>query len=214
MYDLHTHSIFSDGILLPSELIRTAEYLGYKGVAITDHVDFSNIERVVEGLRKLEEEEWNIDVVIGVEITHVSPVKMGRLVQKARDLGVEYIVVHGETIVEPVEEGTNLAAIKEGVPLLAHPGLISEEEVELASENGVFLEITSRRGHSLTNGHVARLSIERGAGLLLNSDLHEPEDFMSREMREKIALGSGVPDDCLKDLLEKNPRKIVEEFKI
>ncbi|MBC7109892.1 MAG: histidinol phosphate phosphatase domain-containing protein [Archaeoglobi archaeon] len=214
MYDLHTHSILSDGILLPSELIRTAESLGYKGVAITDHVDFSNIERVVESLRRLEEEDWNIDVVIGVEITHVAPRKMRRIIQKARELGVEYIVVHGETIVEPVEKGTNLVAIKEGVTLLAHPGLMNEEEVELASENGVFLEITSRRGHSLTNGHIARLSLEKGARLLLNSDLHEPEDFMSEEMRERIALGSGVPENLLKDLLEKNPRKLLEEFKI
>ncbi len=42
MIDLHTHSFFSDGELIPSELIRRAEAIGYKAIAITDHVDSSN----------------------------------------------------------------------------------------------------------------------------------------------------------------------------
>ena len=46
MYDLHTHSLLSDGELLPSELARRYEEKGYKAIAITDHVDFSNIKIV------------------------------------------------------------------------------------------------------------------------------------------------------------------------
>ena len=42
MYDLHTHSILSDGEMLPIELIRRMAVLGYTTVAITDHVDPSN----------------------------------------------------------------------------------------------------------------------------------------------------------------------------
>ncbi|MEK7309147.1 MAG: PHP domain-containing protein, partial [Nitrospirota bacterium] len=30
MIDLHTHSLLSDGVLLPSELIRRAYVIGYK----------------------------------------------------------------------------------------------------------------------------------------------------------------------------------------
>jgi len=212
MYDLHTHSIFSDGILLPSELIRTAEFLGYKGVAITDHVDFTNIEDVVRNLKKVEEEEWDIEVLIGVEITHVAPEKIEKLIRKAKSLGVEYFVVHGETIVEPVKEGTNRAAIEAGAHVLAHPGLITEEDAERAKENDVFLEITSRRGHSLTNGHVARVALETGAKLILNSDLHDPEDFMSKKMQEKILRGAGVPQRNLRRILEENPRHLLESF--
>ena len=66
------------------------------------------------------------------------------------------MVVHGETLVEPVEEGTNHEAIMAGVDILAHPGLISEEDVRLAKERKVLLEISARKGHSLSNGHVAR----------------------------------------------------------
>jgi Histidinol phosphatase and related hydrolases of the PHP family len=41
MIDLHTHSIFSDGELIPAELTRRAAVAGYRAMAITDHGDFS-----------------------------------------------------------------------------------------------------------------------------------------------------------------------------
>ena len=41
--DLHMHSLFSDGELLPSEIARRAYVLGHEAIAITDHVDYSNI---------------------------------------------------------------------------------------------------------------------------------------------------------------------------
>ena len=48
--DLHTHSIFSDGELLPSELVRRAEVIGYQAVAITDHADTSNLDWIIPRL--------------------------------------------------------------------------------------------------------------------------------------------------------------------
>ena len=37
LYDFHAHSFFSDGELLPMELIRRAVVKGYTALAITDH---------------------------------------------------------------------------------------------------------------------------------------------------------------------------------
>ena len=42
--DLHVHSFFSDGVLLPSEILRRAATLGYGAVSITDHADASNLD--------------------------------------------------------------------------------------------------------------------------------------------------------------------------
>ena len=50
--DLHTHSIFSDGELIPAELVRRAMVLGHDVIAITDHVDMTNVEFVVKAVVK------------------------------------------------------------------------------------------------------------------------------------------------------------------
>ena len=200
MIDLHSHSLFSDGELLPSELIRRAEVQGYRYWAITDHVDISNLDLVVPRLVAVARElntYRNIKMLPGIELTHVPPETIGGLAQRARELGARLIVVHGETIAEPVQPGTNRAALEAGVHVLAHPGLITLEEVRLAAQKGVCLEITSRKGHSLTNGHVARLARQAGASLVLNSDSHSPQDIVSLPQRERVVEGAGLDRESL-----------------
>jgi histidinol phosphatase-like PHP family hydrolase len=216
MYDFHTHSLLSDGELLPSELMRRAVVHGYEAVAITDHVDFTTIEHVLSSLEKLELREAanrEIEVICGVEITHVFPDKLEKLVHKARALGAELVLVHGETIAEPVEHGTNRTAVSiPEVDILAHPGLISEEEAERAKENGIYLEITSRKGHSLANGHVAKVARRVGATLLLNSDLHSPDDFLTAEVGARILAGAGLDPAEVRTVRETNPRALLKEL--
>jgi histidinol phosphatase-like PHP family hydrolase len=102
--------------------------------------------------------------------------------------------------VEPVPKGTNRAAIEAGVDILAHPGLITMEEVELAREKGVALELTARKGHSLTNGHVARLARDTGATMVLNSDAHSPGDILNPLVRERAILGAGLEAGFVEEL--------------
>ena len=215
MIDLHTHSLFSDGELLPSELVRRLEAMGYSCVAITDHVDSSNLDFVVPRLVKVARDlnqRQSVMVIPGVEITHVPPELIGSLVKQARELGAKIVSVHGETIVEPVPEGTNKAAILSGVDILAHPGLIDPEDVKLAAERGVYLEISARRGHSFTNGHVARWAKEFGARLVLNSDAHSPHDLMTAQFARGVAHGSGLDDKALEEMLA-NSRDLIEKIR-
>jgi putative hydrolase len=207
MIDLHTHSLFSDGSLIPSELIRRLETMGYLAVAITDHVDSSNLDHVVPRIVRVAEElnhAQSVKVIPGVELTHVPPVFIPSLVRRAREMGARLVVIHGETILEPVAPGTNRAGIEAGADILAHPGLIRPEEVKLAASKGVFLEITGRKGHSMTNGHVAKLATEAGARLVLNSDSHAPRDFMTEEFARKVSQGAGLPLDSYQQLLSKS----------
>jgi putative hydrolase len=195
MFDLHCHSLFSDGELLPSELVRRVELLDYKAIAITDHIDSSNFDFIIPRLIKVAKDinrYSSTKLIPGVELTHVHPDLIAPLAREARHLGTKVLICHGETIVEPVCPGTNRAAIEAGIDILAHPGLISEEEVELAVQNGTFLELSGRKGHSFTNGHVARLAKAHGAKLIINSDAHAPEDFMSAERARKVGLGAGL----------------------
>ena len=198
MIDLHTHSLLSDGELLPSELVRRAEVKGYQAIAITDHVDASNIDWVISRLVKDCNElgkYLQIKVLPGAELTHVPPESIKPLAEEARKLGAKIVIVHGETIVEPVAPHSNLKALESPIDILAHPGLINEEEVKLARKNSIMLEITSRKGHCLTNGHVAKLALKIGAGLVLNSDAHSPEDLITIDQARQIALGAGLDED-------------------
>jgi histidinol phosphatase-like PHP family hydrolase len=127
-----------------------------------------------------------------MEITHVPLAQIRGLVKRGRELGAKIVVMHGETVVEPVPEGTNRAAIRAGVDILAHPGLISETEVKLAARAGVALEISSRKGHCLANGHLARLAKKFGATLVFNTDAHEPGDFMDLAFARTVVLAAGL----------------------
>jgi histidinol phosphatase-like PHP family hydrolase len=213
MIDLHTHSLFSDGELLPAELIRRALVMGCKAIAITDHVDQSNIDivvpRIVKALKALKD-FVSITVIPGAEITHVPPALIPSMVKEARQLGAGIVVVHGETIVEPVAEGTNRAAIEAGADIVSHPGLISTEDLLLAKEMGVALEITSRKGHSLSNGHVAKEAIKLGVHLVINTDAHSPADLITDETAKKILLAAGIDENRIESVFE-NSKFLVEK---
>ncbi|OPY86046.1 MAG: DNA polymerase/3'-5' exonuclease PolX [Syntrophus sp. PtaU1.Bin208] len=195
MIDLHTHSFHSDGELIPSELARRALVVGYRAMAITDHGDHSNVHLILPGIvavcKKLSE-AYGIPILPGIELTHVPPIYIRELAEDAREKGAKIIVVHGETLVEPVMEGTNRAALSAPIDILAHPGLIGEEESLLAARNSICLEITTRKGHSLSNGHVAAMARKYHAPLVLNTDTHESGNLTSRQMAEKVARGAGM----------------------
>ncbi len=195
MIDLHTHSLFSDGVLVPSELVRRAVMKGYEVIAITDHADASNLDftipRVAAACKELNR-RWKITALPGIELTHIPPETFAELTDRARSLGAAIIVAHGETLVEPVHPGTNRAAIEAKVDILAHPGLITKDEAMLAAKNGVYLEITTRKGHSLSNGHVAKMAGDTGAKLVIDTDTHEPGDLVTDELAQNILLGAGL----------------------
>jgi histidinol phosphatase-like PHP family hydrolase len=114
------------------------------------------------------------------------------LAAKARSLGAKIIVAHGETIVEPVMPGTNHASLMSDIDILAHPGLITEDDMILASRNNIYVEISARRGHCLTNGHVASLARKHCTKLVLNTDGHTPDDLCTKSMAADIAKGAGM----------------------
>ncbi len=209
LIDFHMHTVFSDGELVPAELIRRSIYAGLDGIAITDHADFSNIEHNLSGIKKVCEKinklygkSNKFKVLPGVEITHVPPVLIKDAVNLARKFGAKIVVVHGETLSEPVESGTNSAALKEDIDILAHPGLITEKEVLLAKKNGIYLELSYRKGHCLANGHIVRIAQKTGAGLIISSDAHSPSDIIGEKEYDGVGLGAGLTQNELEKIKE------------
>jgi len=215
LIDLHTHSLLSDGGLCPAELVQRAKLKGYRVLAITDHIDSSNLDLVVPHIAKFCQEinslAKGIRVIPGAELTHLPPALIKKLARRAREKGAKLILVHGETIVEPVPKGTNRAALDAGIDILAHPGIISEEEVRIAQQKGIYLEISSRRGHSLTNGWVAKLAKQMGAKLILNTDTHGAEDLITSEEARKVLQGAGLSPEEIEETL-RNSEELVERI--
>ena len=241
-YDFHTHTVFSDGGMIPAGLMQRAIVRGCLGLAITDHVDSSNLEWAFENLLKFVQElgqewqpgivpgadvttaplntldsgtrakNWHLPLIPGVELTSVPPRKIATLAEKARSLGAKWIVVHGETIMEPVAPTTNRAAIEAGVDLLSHPGLITPEDAARAAELGVHLEITTHKGHGMANGWVAQRARESGAKLLLNTDCHISADMLDAKQRRAIAFGAGLTAEEVDRIWENGRRVIARIF--
>lgn len=207
------HSLFSDGELLPSELARRAANLNHEVISITDHVDYSNVEQIPQIQKAIDDinANWNIKVVLGAEVTHVPTESIDGVAKKAKDLGAQIVVVHGETLNEPVIEGTNYAAVNsEYVDILGHPGLITYEEAQIAKENGIYLEISARSGHCLGNGHVANIASEVGNKLLVNTDTHSPDNLITFEKSYEIALGAGLSKKEAMAAIVDNPRELLK----
>lgn len=215
MYDLHIHSLLSDGVLLPSEIARRYQDKGYKIIAITDHCDYSNIKNNIASIVEFCK-HWpknsSIKVLPGVELTHIPLDQYKPLVKFSRRNGIKIIVGHGESPVEPVEPGTNRAALLSGIDILAHPGNIKEEDVITAREKKVFLELTTRRGHFQGNFHVANMAKKVGANLIINNDAHMPDDIVPRSELRKLAIVAGLSEteiDSIYKIEEKFLAKLV-----
>jgi len=214
VYDFHTHSSLSDGVLSPIELIRRALVNNYRAIAITDHAATGALSRIIQETAEvcaLARKHWDILAIPGIELTHVPAPAIAETAKRAKELGAWIVVVHGETIIESVEKGTNLAALHSPhVNILAHPGLLSLEEAKLAAANGIFLEISARAGHCLTNGHITSLAQRVGAKLLLGSDAHCEQDLLTPSLANTIIHGTGLDDSACHQILTKNPQSLIK----
>lgn len=215
--DFHTHSFASDGVLSRVELIRRAAYAGYKNICIADHCAEGDLRSMIEACVTdcaLASRTWNINAIPGIELTHVPPEEIDRLAKEAKAHGAAVVVVHGESIVEPVLKGTNSQAVaSKYVDILSHPGLVSDTDLAAAKNNNVFIEITIRAGHSLTNGHVASRCKQVGAKMVVNSDAHAPADLLSRELVINTLIGAGLGSDDIEKILLSNVQDLLKKVK-
>jgi putative hydrolase len=211
-YDFHSHSYLSDGADSPTGMWHSAQELSHRALALTDHVSFEDPAPLLRRLRE-EASAWEgtrFYPIVGVELTFLPPRKIAERARVARKAGAQIVIVHGETIAEVVPKGTNRAALESGqVDILAHPGLLTRREAEIAKANSVVLEISARKGHSLANGHVVRTAIEAGAQLVVDSDAHRPSDLVPPSQAHRIALGAGVPENLVDAVLTLSPRELL-----
>ena len=218
VYDFHCHTNLSDGALTAIELIRRAHHAGYKAIALTDHIGQGSLQRVLDEIIRdcaLAREHWDILAIPGVELTHLPVEAIAETARQAKELGAWLVVVHGQTTVEPVEKNTNRTALQcHNVDILAHPGLLTLEEAKLAAANNVFLELSARKGHCLSNGHIANMARQAGARLLVDSDAHQPDELLSAELASYIAQGAGLNFEECNQVFTLNPKLLIQRLNI
>jgi putative hydrolase len=214
--DFHTHTFLSDGENSPIELIRYACINGYSIIGITDHVSYSNIDYIIDAAIRdcsFAERFWNIRAIPGVELTNVPAKSINEIARYAKEKGARLVIVHGESISENVEPGTDYNAVNSDyVDILAHPGLITLEEAKDAAKRGIYLEVTCKGGNSLANGHVVKNGREAGAKFLINSDAHVHKALYSGDMQIKVGKGAGLDTDEIAEIFEINSKALLKKI--
>ncbi len=213
--EFHSHSLFSDGILLPAALVREAGIRNIKALAITDHADASNIDTVLQPILKFlkaEEKTLEVKLIPGIELSYTKPQDIEKYAKLARKHGAKIVIVHGESPIEPLYPGTNHSAVQQKgiVDILAHPGFITKEDVELAKKNNIFLELSAKNGHKDGNKHVAILALEIGAKMLVGSDAHNENGLITQEQALNICLEAGLTQDQALKVIIDNAEELLK----
>jgi histidinol phosphatase-like PHP family hydrolase len=197
LVDLHCHSTLSDGTLSVAEMVAAAEQRGYHALAITDHVSPGDDHR--ERAQRVRAEVARfasltpVQLYAGVEVTEYEPRDIHRIAEEVKAAGAQLVVVHGECLMHFVAPGTNAAAVRsDAVDILAHPGLLSEEDATTASRTGVFLELSGALHHSYANGHVYRVARNANAAVVVDSDAHDAESLLTEQKVNAIVRGAGA----------------------
>ena len=187
--------------------------LNHEVIAITDHVDWYNVDNIPSIQDAIDDinANWDITVVLGAEVTHAPVESIDGIAKRAKQLGAKIVVVHGETLNAPVTPGTNRAAVESKyVDIIGHPGLITKEEAEIALKNDIYLEISARKGHCLGNGHVANIARAVWNKLLVDTDTHAPGDIITFDKSYEVALGAGLSHDEAMKAIVDNPRELLK----
>lgn len=179
-----------------AEALRRASLCGLRAVGLivrTDGSDLDGFAPLASRIRALSLYA-NVEAFAGVELVHVPPALLPETVREAREHGAELVIVHGETLADDVEVGTNLAAVEAGADILAHPGLVDDRVAAYAAEKGVALELSACPRHCLSNAWTAIMAHKAGCLLTPGSDALTPGDLANAGRWERICLGAAMTD--------------------
>jgi len=202
--DLHTHTMWSDGRDTSETIVRGARALGYGYVAITDHSPSARASRVLS-IERLAEQAKEIGALRAAfpEIAILHGCEVDILADGSLDLpdgvmaGLDIVLAslhetHGHDGARLTERYVRAMA-HPMVSIVTHPanrapGRTSGYDLEwdrffdAARETGTAVEVDGAPGHLDLDGHLARLAVERGATVVIDSDGHFAER-LGRQMR-------------------------------
>ncbi len=107
-FDLHIHTIYSDGMIKPADVIKYAKVMGMDGVAITDHDTFDGSKKAAKAAKK-----EGVILVPGVEIT----TRFGDILA----LGIKEAIYGLDADLSGIKKIIHKIHEKGGAAIIAHP---------------------------------------------------------------------------------------------
>ena len=196
-FDFHTHTMYSDGVMVASAIVEVAEARNLAAVAITDHgpelsvgISPSKIEAMISDV-EIARKDAGIPVLCGIEANVIDP--SGAIDINEQLLGrFDILVVGVHRLSWAIRDRAELARAyltsitnameRQRVDVVAHPfrfhgdlaGYLSPDDidvfVELAAERGVAIELNSR--YRAPDENLLRACLRKGVKISIGTDAH------------------------------------------
>jgi hypothetical protein len=189
--DLHTHTVFSDGLVWPTVRINEAWREGLDAIALTDHIEYqpheqdlpTNHNRPCE-LAAGRAKERNILLVKGAEITRDTPPGHFNAIFLS-----DIDPLETEDFYEVFEQ----AARQRAFVFWNHPGWQGIERGRWGEEQSRLFEKGHLQGIEICNGddyyaQAHQLAFEKNLALIGNSDVHDPHIGFERSVQSHRTL--------------------------
>ena len=217
-YDLHVHSIFSEGKNTLEEIASTAKILGYQGFCLTAY--FKGMDQIKELKEEIEKVSKGIEIFLGFEARNQKELEKLVAIRKKYDL----LLVGGGDL-----ELNRIACETPEVDILTHPEIERSDSglnhvlVNLAAKNNVAIEINFREILFSSKKTRSRIISNISRNVKLAQKFHAPLVLCSGavskwELRDPQALASfatllGMSFSSAKDSISTVPEKILKQSK-
>ncbi|MEM5802211.1 MAG: RNase P subunit p30 family protein [Candidatus Aenigmatarchaeota archaeon] len=219
-FDLHIHSVFSEGTSSLEDLATTAKSLGYSGICFSTYFqNFDKIKKIYEEIEKVKE-KVKIEIFLGIEARNVK--ELSFLADKRKKFDI--LLVSGGDL-----KLNRLACETPEVDILTHPELNRNDSglnhilVKMAAKNNVAIEINFREVLITSKKTRAKIISNMVQNVKLAKKYNAPLIICSGsishwELRDPITLSSfgtllGLDFNEARKCIGEIPKNIVEEIK-
>ncbi|HKK99975.1 MAG TPA: DNA polymerase/3'-5' exonuclease PolX, partial [Desulfotignum sp.] len=193
--DLHAHTTETDGLADLEEMVQTAQDMGYKYLAITDHsvmvriangMDARRLEKQIETIDALNDHLENFRVLKGVEVDIRADGSLDLPDDVLKKLDVRVCSIHFSHHLSRKKQTERIIKAMENpcFNILGHPTgrLINrrkpyavdlEKIMAAAKENGCFMELNAQPDRLDLSDEACRLARDMGVKIAVSSDAHD-----------------------------------------
>lgn len=198
--DVHTHTIFSDGVNTLDEMVAEARKLGYKYFGISDHAPsvssrgYKEVEKIIkntkEEISNINKAFDDIHVFFGYEINILADATISLPDELIKELDYAIASIHGafNQDRETITKRLVAAATNPYINIIGHPGgrLINERDAydviwreffAAVKDNSKVIEINAQPNRLDLAEDLVYDAVNKGIDLIINTDAHATDQL-------------------------------------